>query len=153
MAAPAETGFFGKWKVDLDRSDSPEEIFKAQKMNALMIKMAKGMRVQQEVKKISDDEIAVELHIGKTVKINCKTDHQTRSMDLEEYGKSDVTCWWEDGNKVLVMVIDYEKKNVGPAVETVHRTLVDPNSMNVKINWKTKDGATDITLNRIFARK
>jgi len=151
MAAPAETGLIGKWKLDLDRSDNPEELFKAQKMNTMMIKMAKSMRVQQELKKVSDTEIMVELHIGKTIKIPCKTDHQTHSLDLEEYGKSDVTCWWE-GN-VLVMVIDYEKKNVGPAVETVHRSMEDPNTMKVIINWKTKDGTHDITLSRVFGRK
>jgi len=153
MAAPAENGLFGKWKLDLDRSDNPEELFKAQKLNALMIKMAKTMRIQQEIKKVSDEEVMFELHIGKTIKFTCKTDHQTRSMDLEEYGKSEVTCWWEDGNKVLVVVVDYEKKHVGPAVETVHRFLEDPNSMKVRINWKTKDGTHDITLNRMFGRK
>jgi len=152
MAASQDSGIYGKWKVDLDKSDSPEELFKAQKMNALMIKMAKGMRVQQELKKISDDELLCELHIGKTIKIQCKTDHQTRSLDLEQYGKSEVACWWE-GSNMLVMTVEYDHKNIGPCVETVSRSLIDADNMKVTINWKTKDGSHDITLNRTFGRK
>ncbi len=53
----------------------------------MMIKMAKSLRVQQEIKKVADDEMLVVLHIGKTIKIQTKTDKITRDLDLEEYGK------------------------------------------------------------------
>ncbi len=36
-----------------------------------------------------------------------------------------VTCWWEENNSVLAISIDYIKKEVGPCVETVHRSLID----------------------------
>ncbi len=52
-----------------------------------MIKMAKSFRIQQEIKKISDDEILLLMHMGKTIKVQTKTDKEPREMNLEVYDK------------------------------------------------------------------
>jgi hypothetical protein len=153
MAADSQVGLSGKWRLDLDHSESSEPMLKAQKINAMMIKMVKSLRVQQEIKKgATDDEIEIILHMGKTVKVNVKTDHQPKEMQLDSpYGKSVVTAWWEDA--VLMVTIEYNCKDVGPAIETVSRTLDGNNTMRTVVNWKTKDGASDVSMKRVFERR
>lgn len=146
-----KTDFTGTWELDLEASDSMEEILKAQGRSWAERKAAGNMSVTQRITQTKDQmTIAIDSVANKSTEV-LRLDGTAETKETPKMGTVQTHTSW-DGDSVLVTVVDMKLSDGDPATMVMRRQLRDQGkTMVMQIEMRLKDGKV-LSANRILRR-
>ncbi|MCB9762774.1 MAG: hypothetical protein H6739_23440 [Alphaproteobacteria bacterium] len=136
LAAPADIA--GSWALDADASDDIDDILAARGATWMERQAIKHVPVTHVITHTEDAVvIAIESPIYSRSD-TLKTDNRARTRESKRLGTLTLRNYWD--NEVLVTVTDMVLPDGVPATLTVTRTLVDPDTMHMRLELVATDG-------------
>lgn len=150
--ADGHPDFSGTWRLDLDASDLPEDMMKAQGLSWLERRMARSAKVTQRI--VQEPERLL-LHIDNPLGARDETlpiGGAWEEKERKRAGQVRTRTYWSPGGEALVTESELHLKDGTPARLLLSRTLADQGQTLVQsFELRCQDGRR-FTARRVFRR-
>ncbi len=150
--AAASDQLDGSYLLDLEASDSADEMMKELGMNRVMRAAAKKIRTRM-VFDGAPDKVLLTLTstLGERTQ-EIPTDGTTLSMEDPQFGSGTATARWSEDGAALIMVSDTQL-NDGRSIHNVTTRRLEDASTMLQLFEVTIDGGETMVIRRIFRRE
>jgi hypothetical protein len=152
VPALASDALDGTYLLDLDASDSADEMMKELGMNRLMRAAAKKIRTRM-VFDGSPDRVTLALSstLGDRTQ-EIPMDGSTLTMEDAQFGSGSATARWSEDGSAMIMVSDTQLKDGRTIHNVTTRRLEDPDTL-LQLFEVSIDGDETLVIRRIFRRE
>eukprot|EP00027_Filamoeba_sp_ATCC50430_P005284 CAMPEP_0168554794 /NCGR_PEP_ID=MMETSP0413-20121227/7977_1 /TAXON_ID=136452 /ORGANISM="Filamoeba nolandi, Strain NC-AS-23-1" /LENGTH=155 /DNA_ID=CAMNT_0008585573 /DNA_START=24 /DNA_END=491 /DNA_ORIENTATION=- len=153
-ASNDKNAFTGTWVLDSKRSQSLDEVLKAQGVGLIKRKAIDNSKITQKLSVNADaSELALEFHSTFKTKTDTIKLDGSPAQDQNDDGEA-VTrkAFWKEENGEIHLVVDSANEVKGNSISVVRRVIEDGKTLEQNIIFKGKDGK-ELSAKRYFTKQ